>query len=284
MENKRILKRISKKTRVKLPPIEESNDNRVKTILDIDPDFYSLIDGRPIRPFTSIRKYKQNIKDVALKRTLHGFLLDEISRIDRDIKAEKNIYENSSQHFNDCQESFNKFLADDNNKTIVIMKKSDTLAKDLAGQMEEHKKANYEYASLKSKLQYIDETLQILLSFQNFLYNAAPKLWQDDHRLHLIKTNFEIFTMNSNMFCEIDVELLKERLRKLPLPQLYFKTPEQILNIFQLLEKQNLNYLLKTEELRCDKHKFMKSLELLKKLLQLELDYIKDTVIIFATF
>ncbi|XP_068618699.1 structural maintenance of chromosomes protein 2-like [Battus philenor] len=257
MDKRALLKKLSRKSGVKLPPIEQSDDH-VKTILDVDPDFYSLVDGRPIRPDTSIRKYKQNIKDLALKRTLYGFISDEILRVEKDIKTEANIYKIALNNFNECQESFNKFLADDNNKTITVMKKSDNLDKELAYQIDEHKKGSYELASLKSKLQYIEDTLQILLSFQRFLYNAAPILWQQAHKF--TTGNFQFFAMESDIFCKIDVEVIKEKLKELPPPQLYFKTSHQIMAMFQSLETHNLNYLLKAEELRCDKNKFMESI------------------------
>ncbi|KPJ14284.1 hypothetical protein RR48_05262 [Papilio machaon] len=156
------------------------------------------------------------------------------------------------------------------------MKKSDNLDKELANQIEEHKKANYELASLRSKLQYIDETLQILISFQKFLYNAAPVLWQDKNKLNLVTSNLDIFNLDSDIFCEVDVTLVIEKLKELPQAILYFENPAQILNIFQSLEQQNLNYLLKTVELRSEKNRFLKSASLLEDLLRNELDFIQE--------
>ncbi|XP_059053786.1 uncharacterized protein LOC131848046 [Achroia grisella] len=280
LKNKKLSKRQIRKTvaGIKLPPIVPSIDTQIKTILDIDPDYYSIVEGRPIRPNTSIHKYKQNIKEVALKRTLHGFLVDEILRIDKEIETEKNIYETASKHFEEYQNSFDKFLADDNNKTISIMRKSDGLAKDLFNQSDECKKANYEMASLKSKLQYIDETLMILLSFQNFLYKAAPILWREEYKIKLDTKYKEIFSMDSDIFCKIDIDAIKERLNELPSPRLYFETPDQILIFFYLLEKQNLNYLLVTEELNSEKNKFLKTLDILKIKLRHELDFIQQKI------
>lgn len=277
---KKFVKRESRKTigGIKLPPIEPVS-NEIKTILDVDPDFYSLVQGRPIRPNTSINKYKQDIKEVALKRALNGFLVDEIIRIDREIETERTIFETASKHFDECQHSFDKFLAYDNNKTIDVMKKSDSLSKDLANQTEEHKKANYDLASIKSKLQYIDESLLILLSFENFLHKAAPILWQESENVKLDAKQNEIISMDSDIYHKVDINLVKERLNQLSPPRLYFKTPEQLLIIFDLLQKQNLNYLLVTEELNCEKNKFLKARDLLKDMLRLELDFIRRKVL-----
>ncbi|CAG4950482.1 unnamed protein product [Colias eurytheme] len=261
---------------IKLPPIDNENIGNVQTIIDVDPHFYSLVEGRPIRPNKSLLKYKQDIREVALKRTLHGFLVDEILRINREIETERKKYETASTHFDEYKHSFDKFLAFDNNKTIVIMKTSDSLAKELANQTEDNKKASYELASLKSKLQYIDETLQILLSFQSFLYNAAPVLWRE--KVSKPVKYSEIFTMDTNFFIKIDINLIKERLSKLHQPCLYFETPEQLINAFSMLEKQNLNYLLVTEELNSEKRKFLKSVEHLKCLMNVELDYVQQQI------
>lgn len=279
-KNKKLPKRQTRKTiaGIKLPPLETSNDSEVKTILDIDPDYYSLIEGRPIRSDASIYNYKQNIKEIALKRTLHGFLVDEILRINKEIQTERHAYDTASKHFEEYHNSFDKFLADDNNKTIAIMKRSDAMAKDLANQSEDHKKANYEMASLKSKLQYIDETLTILRSFQNFLYNAAPILWREKHNI-TVDVNFdEIFSMDSNVFYKININEIKERLNQLPQAKLYFETPEQLITAFDVLEKQNLNYLLATEELNNDKNKFLKAVDVMKQKLHQELHMIKQKV------
>lgn len=277
---KKLVKNCKKKSfsGVKLPPISKSNEENVKTVLDVDPQYFSLVEGRPIKINKSISKYKQNIRQIALKRTLHGFLMDEILRITREIETERKIYFTASKHFEEYQHSFDKFLADDNNKTIAVMKKSDTLAKGLTSETEENKQANFELATIKSKLQYINETLQILLSFQNFLYKAAPILWQDKHNVNLNPEQFEILSMDSDIFVKINIDLIRERLNNLPPPRLYFETSDQLLDVFGLLEKQNLNYLLVTEELKTEKNKFLKSLGLLKCLLRQELEYIKEKV------
>lgn len=219
---KKLVKNCKKKSfsGVKLPPISKSNEENVKTVLDVDPQYFSLVEGRPIKINKSISKYKQNIRQIALKRTLHGFLMDEILRITREIETERKIYFTASKHFEEYQHSFDKFLADDNNKTIAVMKKSDTLAKGLTSETEENKQANFELATIKSKLQYINETLQILLSFQNFLYKAAPILWQDKHNVNLNPEQFEILSMDSDIFVKINIDLIRERLNNLPPPTL----------------------------------------------------------------
>ncbi|KAL4715886.1 hypothetical protein ACJJTC_014618 [Scirpophaga incertulas] len=262
---------------IKLPPIENC-DSDIKTIIEVDPSFYSLIEGRPIRPDSSIYNYKQHIKDVAIKRTLHGFLVDEILRIDKDMKIETEIYQTASKHFDEYQKSFDKFLAYDNNKTITVMKNSDALSKDLATQTEEHKKINHEMATLKSKLQYTEDTLVILLSFQKFLYKASPFLWRNLQNINIDEVRPQIFIMTSDLFNNIDIESLKNKLNQLPPTNLYFENTDQLFSAFALLEQQNLNYLLVTEKLTSEKNKFLKALESFKKLLQEELDYIKEQI------
>ncbi|KAI8426522.1 hypothetical protein MSG28_005328 [Choristoneura fumiferana] len=280
-ENKKLIRKQSSKAvfGIKLPPIEKNESSReVKTILDVDPDYFSLVEGRKIRPSTSMNKYKEDIKNVALKRTLRGYLVDEILRIDREIETERSIYETASTHFDEYQHSFDKFLADDNNKTIAIMQKSDSLAKDLVNQTEEHKQANYEMATLRSKLQYIDETLLILLSFENFLHTVSPILWQEGNNVELGKKHSEIITIDSNIFVPVNKDLVTERLSQLSAPKLYFETPEQLSEMFDLLERQNLNYLLATEELNAEKNKLLKARDLFKESLRQELDFIQKKI------
>ncbi|KAJ8713399.1 hypothetical protein PYW07_013769 [Mythimna separata] len=278
VKKKKKIKRETRKTiaGIKLPPIEPVEG--IKTIVDVDPAFYSLVEGRPLRQNKSIHEYKRNIKNVALNRTLHGFLVDEILRIEGEIESERTIYETAFKHFEEYQNSFDKFLADDNNKTIAIMQKSDALAKELANQTENHKKANYELASIKSKLQYIDETLMILVSFQNFLNKASPLLWQDSHNIKLDIKYPEVFVAESDIFKKIDEEAAAKKLGELPEPQLYFETPEQLLEIFDLLEKQNLNYLLLTTEFSSEKNRFLRTVDVLKRMLRQELDFIKEKI------
>lgn len=285
-KKKKSIKRYTRKTiaGIKLPPLEPIPDGDIKTIVDIDPAFYTLIDGRPIRPNTSIHQYKHNIKNVALNRTLHGFLVDEILRIDKEMETERNCYDAAYKHFEEYQNSFDKFLADDNNKTIAIMQRSDALAKELANQTEECKKANYELASLKSKLQYTDETLMILLSFQNFLNKASPLLWQESNNIQLDIQHPDIFTTDSDIYKKIDIDLIDKRLKELPSPKLYFETPDQLLTIFGLLEKQNLNYLLVTTELSSEKNRFLKTVETMKRVLRQELEFIQEKVSTYNMF
>lgn len=277
---KKLRKRTSRKTiaGIKLPPIEPGNEGKVKTIVDVDPSFYGILEGRPVRPNTSIHLYKQNIKDIALKRTLQGFLVDEILRIEKEMESERNIFETASRHFDEYQNGFDKFLADDNNKTIAVMKNSDTLAKDLLNGTDEHKSANFEMANIKSKLQYTDETLLILLSFQNFLHKSSPILWLERENITLDIKHPELFFMDSDLFRKIDIQGIKGRLNNLPPAKLYFKMPEQLVSIFSMLEKQNLNYLLVTEELNSEKNKFLKVLDILKKQLYAEISFTQQKV------
>lgn len=263
---------------IKLPPMEFIEDSNVKTIMGIDPTYYSLVEDRPIRTDSTIHNYKQNIKEIALKRTMQGFLVDEILRIEREIETEKDIYKTAVRQFDEHHNSFNKFLSDDNNKTITIMRKSDFLAKDLVTQTEEFKKLKHEMALLKSKLQYIDETLIILLSFQNFLNKASPILWQEKHNFNRDFQYSKLFYIDANIFRRVDSRAVIERFRKLPAPKLYFKTPDQLLSAFTMMEKQNLNYLLATEELNSEKNKFLNSLKHLKLLLRQELEHIQQKV------
>lgn len=267
-------------TKLRLPPIELDHEDstKVKTVLDIDPDYFSLVDGRPIRPSTSINAYKKNIRDVSLKRTVHGFLTDEILRIDKEIATENNIYEIASKQFEECKKSFDKFLAYDNDKTIYVMKESDTLNKELMIKTEEYKKINYEMASLKSKLQYIDETLLILLSFESFLHKVSPHLWQKSMNINLNVKHSEILPVHSDVFQKVDINLIKDRLSNLASPRLYFESPEQLLNIFYLLEKQNLNYLLITEEMNSIKNSFLNTRNKFMESLKHELHLIEEKV------
>ncbi|RVE52990.1 hypothetical protein evm_002288 [Chilo suppressalis] len=279
-KKKKFVRRSTRKTiaGIKLPPIESIQTGDIKTVIDVDPSFYSLVEGRPIRHDTSIQKYKHNIKEVALKRTLHGFLVDEIIRIDKQMKMETEIFDTALKHFDDYQKSFDKFLAHDNNKTIAIMKKSDMLAKDLTAQTENFKKENYEMATLKSKLQYTEETLSILLSFQRFLYKASPVLWQKKQNIKIDEERPEIFPVNSDVFSTIDIGLVKQKLSNLPLPKLFFDTPDQLPIVFNLLEKQNLHYLLVTEELNSVKNQFLKALDCLKDTVKQDLDFIEQKI------
>lgn len=264
---------------VKLPPIENSNDSdKVKTVVDIDPHYYSLVKGRPIRPNHSLNTYKQNIRDVVLKRTINGFLNDEILRIDQEINKERDIFENAEELFYETKKSFDKFLAYDNDKTISIMKKSDSLNKELMNKTEYHKKISYEMASLKSKMQYIDETLLILLSFENFLMKVAPYFLENSENRSTPNTHTEIFTMDTNIFQKINTTAIKEKIDSLPIPKLIFGTPEQLLKIFNFLEKQNLNFLLKTEELNTVKINFFKARDLLLDDIKKEMIFIQEKV------
>ncbi|KAI5645475.1 hypothetical protein NE865_02562 [Phthorimaea operculella] len=158
------------------------------------------------------------------------------------------------------------------------MKTSDNLAKDLANQTEDQKKISYELATLKSKLQYIDETLLILLSFENFLHNASPILWKESNNVQLDVKHSEIITMDNDIFQKIDIDQIKERLNALAPPKLYFETPDQLVEVFTYLEKQNLNYLLETEELNSEKNRFLKTRDTLKSMMFQELDYVQRKI------
>lgn len=265
---------------VKLPPID---GEQIKTVLDIDPDYFSLVEGRPIHSNKSYNTYKKNIRDVALKRTVHGFLSEEILRIDKEMINERTIYENAAKHFDECKKSFDKFLAYDNDKTINIMKKSDSLNKDLLTKTEEHKKVHYEMASLKSKLQYIDETLSILLTFEHFLHKVAPHLWQKSENIDLSIKQTELISVDTGFLEKVDIDSIKSKINKLPPPKIYFESPEQLLNIFYLLEKQNLNCLLITEEMNSLKENFLKARDKFKENLKNELRFTEEKVR-FASF
>lgn len=246
---------------IKLPAVEPCPELKAKTITDVDPDFYSMVENRPIRPNTSYLTYKQNIHHIARNNATKGFVQDEILRINKDMEREKDIYEKTAKDFEDCKKSFDKFLAHDNDKTIEVMKRSDNLAKDVANQMHEHKQASFELATIKSKLQYINESIMILLSLENFLHKASPVLWREKNNVKIDAEYPDIYNADTDIFRPTDIQAIQDRINNLPPKSLYFEIPEQLIEVFDALEKQNLNFLLATEDIRSQKLKTLKALD-----------------------
>lgn len=257
--------------------VEEPAVQTVKTILDIDPEFFTIVEGRPIVEKFNVRDYIENVRKVLRTRIVTGFREDDVLQIEENFIEEEKLIDKIKTQYQIYVDMFEEFLADDHTKSMNLLKESEREAA-LAFQLyETFREMSKDFGALKSSVYNLEEKWRNCKMYQKFLYMISPLAWRrqydyfaraegkkegvfstdgaDDDGASLaldnfssIFTRYQVISGGEVSFDEMITMFLEDCEIKEP-PVLYFSEPEELMKVFRFSELQNLNALLHSEEL-----------------------------------
>lgn len=59
--------------------VEEPKEQSMRTIFDIDPDFFTIVEGRPIADKFNIKSYVKDLRDILRAKIITGYREDEVA-------------------------------------------------------------------------------------------------------------------------------------------------------------------------------------------------------------
>lgn len=232
----------------------------MKTVLDIDPEFFTIVEGRPIAKAFSMSKYLEDIRNTLRTRLMVGFRSDEMLLIDEKLKREKKSIESIQQKYQLYLNCFEQFLSEDYNESMDLLRRAEKASVETMQKADLIRTLHIENSAIEFEVHKLEERWRDLKMFQKFLYFVSPISWRKQydfiHRNNFEKETSAIFKKYqlgaSGQYPSL-TNLVEEYLESIKLeepPVLYFTNTLQLVKVFRFIEIQNLNCLLHTEEIQ----------------------------------
>ncbi|KAH9637124.1 hypothetical protein HF086_016146 [Spodoptera exigua] len=233
--------------------VEEPPDD-VRAVVEIHPEFYTVIEGRPLRCFDDIKVYLNNIRAYAMNRQQIGYRRDLILKIEKSDVEESEHYEKIFDKLKQHIKNFQTFLTEDYKKACYKVARAEKVYNTLLAKDSEFLGYVSSLTILNNILFKLDAIRNILKTYRSFLTFVAPLSWrqQNDETLRgkTMSIQFESgeFATDSDLIESMDIEKTVEMAKvelKNPLPaSLFFRTPEQMMYLFRSMELQSREYII----------------------------------------
>lgn len=262
--------------------IQEPPDD-VRAVVEIHPEFYTVIEGRPLRFFDDIKVYMNNIRSYAMNRQQIGYRKDLILKIDQSIVDEGKEHDVIAENFKHHIKNFQKFLTEDYRKACLIVSKAEKVYQELIDKNAEFLSYITKVTILNNILFKLDAIRNVLKIYRNYLIFVAPITWRQiyDEKLRdkVQSIQFEAgeFVTDDDLVETLDIDKMVE-LATLelnnPLPaHLYFKDPEQMTSLFRTMELQSREYLIQLSKTDVPYRLLLDKMKQLRLATKQELDY-----------
>lgn len=262
--------------------IEETSDS-VRAVVEIHPEFYSVIEGRPLRCFDDIKVYINNIRSYAMDRQQIGYRRDLILNIDKSIMEESTehnkIVDNLKRHI----QNFQKFLTEDYKKACQKVSKAEKLYAELIAKNSQFLSYVSTLTLMNNIIFKLDAIRGVLKIYRRFLLFVAPLSWRQIYdetlrdRIRSIQFESGQFATDNDLVDTLDIDKIIESAKnefKSPLPaHMYFNTPEQMMYLFRTMELQSREYLIQLSKTNVPFRLLQERIKQLKQATKHELDY-----------
>ncbi|KAJ8958151.1 hypothetical protein NQ318_006088 [Aromia moschata] len=245
--------------------VKEPTVENIQTILDIDPDYFNTVEGRPIPNKLDMREYVDTVRACLRTKIITGYRKDDIMQIDENLMMEQKIIDAINRNYHTYVNTFEEFLYKDHTTAMKLLQESEQMAHESFKKAEELQWMSKMYGTLRSSIFNLEEKWRNCKTYQKFLYVTSPRIWRMSQKkfrrasVFLVEDDPDdeenIFGMYRLSVVEKGVSLtdiintFKEELMDEVPPQLYFTEPQQLMDVFHFMEVQNLNSLIHTEEL-----------------------------------
>ncbi|CAG5025432.1 unnamed protein product [Parnassius apollo] len=263
----------------------------VKAVVEIHPEFYSVIEGRPLRSFDDIKVYLNNIRCYAMNRQQIGYRRDLILNIDQSVIEESNehniIMKNLKYHI----QNFQKFLTEDYKKACQKVTKAEKIYAELNSKQLQFLSYISTLTILNNVIFKLDAIRNTLKIYRRFLMFIAPISWRQLYdetlkdKIQSIQFESGQFATENDLIDTLDIDKIVEMANIEfinPLPaHIYFKEPEQIMYLFRTMELQSREYLIHLSKTNIPFRLLKQRIKQLKQATKHELDYFQfyiDTV------
>ncbi|XP_046388653.1 uncharacterized protein LOC124157722 [Ischnura elegans] len=250
---------------------------------DIDPGFFTTIEGRPIARQYKRREYLQRQAELLLTKAS----IINISENIHDMKEKLDDKLNTLSHAEKClpfhkKQSWNSVYKDFE-KTAKVHERQREARKKLLDARQKKKKLQALVHIARCNLYNLEEHWRLLKSYQEFLYRVSPLQWRKKHdRIHVEENKLTLAQMPAG--CDryhinsIDPTLPLEELVQFfysvnaedKPPELYFTDPKELKDYFHYMEELNANIMSNAMKLQKENKHLNKFFKDLKHICQLE--------------
>lgn len=270
-------------------PVDKSELPGRSVTETIDPEYFSIVSGKPIKEKFDLNSYLKDLQALFLIRLQIGFKKDETYLIEEMYVEEKKKILDITKRFDFYSECYDKFLAEDHSSSLALLKTADEETKMSKVKREKVKNLLRDCGWYRTKILILDEQWRIARVFQKFLYQVSPLWWRNKYDfIHKTKNSKELDNSDTSLGRQTNssltsapsiitiIDQFKVEVEKLEKPMLYFKDPNELLQIFFELERNNLLALLQCEELTQPAQQMETGLERARELFKQEVDVLRD--------
>lgn len=196
------------------------------------------------RMFQGRRREKENMTDfIAKKRDM--FLIQmsldtkrcEIQNLEEKAKMKEEALRKSEQMLEEDAMRFDAFLKENDSKAHKALKKADERTKEKQEKVIEIKKLNQEISKVDSEMQKYDDNLKRCLEYKQFLDDLTPPEHIAAVKERKEKRKQEKLQEKIDEGYDVTIDDISSDEDE---DEMYFKDPDQLLDIFAQLEERNL--------------------------------------------
>ncbi|XP_041987653.1 uncharacterized protein LOC121739328 [Aricia agestis] len=257
----------------------EGPPDDVKTVVAIHPEFYTCIEGRPLRMFDDIKVYINNIRNYAMSRQQLGYRRDLMMKIEKNILEESEEYDKISNNLRNYAHYFQEFLIEDYNEACALESKADRIYAELLAKQTELLKYSSYLININNEIYKLDSTANILKSYRKFLMLVAPLTWRQKHD-ESFRDNIpedDLLSENNLLSEARDIDRIVEEVKmELLNPRsvhMYFKHSEELMDLFRAMQIQSRDYLIQRSKSQETYYRLLRRINQLKAMATDNLEY-----------
>ena len=153
-----------------------------------------------------LRDFIQQKREIFLEQIAIDTKKEELQRLAQLEREEEENLKVKEAEVNLFRDQFRTFLESDGKTTMEARRAAEEKAKERIEVAMQIKQISSQISALRNEIAHCDEKLQECKAYKSFLEHITPKEWRQQH----------------------------------PEPEIYFKTPHQLLDIMKTLEEQNM--------------------------------------------
>lgn len=242
--------------------VKEPEQQSMRTILDIDPEFFTIVTGRPIKEKFNVKQYIDHMRQVLRTKIVTGFREDEVMLVQENFLQEQKVIDEIKARSQRYVDAFEEFIYNDHTTSMEQLKEAEKQANLSFEKYDKFREMSQDYGALKSQMYNLEEKWRNCKMYQKFLYVVSPISWRLAHDYYHFKEGgkeskdessvfgrYKLLSADDTMSLEDLISMFKDDVRTQDDPLLHFTKPQQLLTVFRFIELQNLNSLLHSEEL-----------------------------------
>jgi hypothetical protein len=237
-------------------PHEEAGERREPGLLDIDPQYFKILEGRPIKEKLNIRKYVDEVRETLKTRLKVGYQVDEAMQIEEMFKKEQKRLRNAEAMHKLYADRFSEFLEEDYESSVKLLNDAQKEAEKTSDMSYQLKELEKQFGGLKREVSMLEENWRNCKMFQKFLYIVSPMDWRKKHdyihrkgpgsvllvsEMPSLFGRYRLSITESEVSLESLLDLFLKDIDSGEEPTLYFTKPCELTQVLQDMESQNLN-------------------------------------------
>ncbi|KAK1158508.1 cilia- and flagella-associated protein 100-like isoform X1 [Acipenser oxyrinchus oxyrinchus] len=232
---------------------------------------------------------------------------DEMCKLDEMAITEERKLEKAEQYLEEDATMFDAFLKENDKNSVEAIKIAELETKVKLEKVAEIKRTSTKLMGLKSEISKLEEILKEYMTYKDFLMKLSPKEWREEYEAKQRKakkaeksqvspTKTDGRPSSREMQGRKESIMKAQGIRKLSLepsqmedmqesssdcdeePELYFKDPQQLLEILIELEEQNLSLIQNSQETEETLEEFKQTIATTKQKMDHETDTLKQQV------